>query len=146
MNHKHMTNWYAEDANPEWTLKILIQGQTAVRHVFLSPFLSLCNFLCVVVVSLCQVDSPVLLWPGYDNGALLAICNPPFDCLHQILHCNHNFTNLLGASIDKNEICLADSSTLIFSQGFFLPYCLSGQHSNHYRWGRAENKADTVNK
>lgn len=85
------------------TLKILVQGQTVVRHDFLSPLFLCAHFcaLCLLVVSLCQFDSPVLLWTGCDNGALPAICNPPVDCLHQIMHYNHNLTNLLGVPIDK---------------------------------------------
>ena len=59
-----------------------------------------CGFL---LVSLCQLDSPVLFWTGGDNEPLLAICNPPLDCLHQIMHYNHSPTNLSGMPIDKTQ-------------------------------------------
>lgn len=107
---------------------------------------SLCNFLCVVVVSLCQFDSPVLLWPGYDNGALLAICNPPFDCLHQILHCNHNLTNLLGASIDKTQrmkFALLTAQLLSSPKDSPFPIVSLG---NTPTITDGAHKADTVNK
>lgn len=129
-------------------------------------FLCLLSVSCPLVGSLCQFDSPVLLWTGCDNGTLPAICNPPFDSPLWIMHYNHNLTNLLGIPIYKNpkwnsqnsdsDISLADRTTVICCQGLFLPSRLSlslcsalkafsGQLSNHYRWDRTENNADAEN-
>lgn len=66
------------------------------------PFLYLLSGSCPLVGSLCQFDSPVLLWTGCDNGTLPAICNPPFDSPLWIMYCTRNLTNLLGMPIYKN--------------------------------------------
>lgn len=108
------------------------QMDRSVKH------LKIMNLTCIVfspslsvwrplVVSQCQFDSPVLLWTDCDNGALPAICNPPFDSLLWIMHCNHSLTNLLGMPIYKTpewksqnadcNIGLADSTTVICWQG-----------------------------
>lgn len=77
----------------KWTLKVLVWGQTstAARHCVLGA----------LIVSLRQFDSLVLLWIVCDKEAQHAVCEPPFDYLHQIMHFNHNLTNLLGIPIDK---------------------------------------------
>lgn len=70
-----------------------------------------------------------------------AVCNPPFwlpslDIVLQSQPCH--FAGHLDRQDPKNAICLADSSTLIFSRPFFSCHCLPWQPSDHYGQAGAE--------
>lgn len=137
-------------------LGIVAQQLYSTCLSFTTPSTDFC-VLCILAASLCQSDSPVFLWTGWDNGtlSLQSSCwlSLPDNALQSELqksveHADSKDLRGISAMLTAHLLSAPKDS---FFPLVSLAVCLglktlSGQISSHYKWARAENNADDANK